>query len=183
MTDQERKNRALRIRDKRLKDLEKQNKDLEKRHSELENIQSQYPPLIATMLKRLKRIDPWNSVAGMSSIDCSFVTYFKLRQSLKLDNDNLRIVVNPSHSWTEFKYDDKWWIFDPIAVKKLDLGYPIKLKNHADKEEYTKLSKYYLNIDDFIKDYNEKLSLDKDEAKIKAMEDKDLSSVVKLKYY
>lgn len=183
MTDQERKNRATRIREKRLRELEQQNKDLLKRQSELENISKRYPPLILTLLKKLKRIDPWNTVANMDPINCTFVTYFKLRQALKLNNDELRMTVNSKHAWVEFKYDDKWWIFDPIAIKNLNLGYPVKLKTHADKEEYLELSRYYYNCDEYFEKYEQKIDFTKDEAKIIAMEDGGLYSVFKINYH
>jgi len=183
MTDQERKNRAIRIRDRRLRELAKQNKELIKRTKELENISKRYPPLILTMLKRLKRIDPWNTVAGMNPYDCTVITYYKFRQVFKLSNEDLRIAVNALHSWVEFKYDDQWWIFDPIAVKNLDLGYPVKLKTHADKEEYTTLTRYYYQIEKFFEYYGDKIQYTEDEAKIRAMEDEGLHSVLKLKYY
>ena len=183
MTDQERKNRVIRVRDKRLREMEIKNKELEKRTKELENISKRYPPLILTMLKRLKRIDPWNTVAGMDPLNCAFVTYYKLRQTLKFDDKLLRIVNNSIHTWVEFNYDDKWWIFDPVAVKNLDLGYPVKLKTHATKPEYLNLSRHYYNINQFFEEFESKLKFEKDEAKIAAMADEGLASVLHLKYH
>lgn len=183
LTDNERKNRNIRIREKRLRQVEAQNKELKKRTSELENISKQYPPMILTLMKRLKRIDPWNSVAGMDPMNCAFISYYKLRQTLKLDNESLRIVVNTLHTWVEFKYDDKWWVFDPIAVNKLDLGYPIKLKSHADKEEYKDLSRNYYDMEKYLQRNDSKIKYTTDEAKIAAMEDTGLNSVLKLKYH
>lgn len=183
MTNQERKNRASKIREKRLKQLEIQNKELEKENKSLQNVSKQYPPLILTLLKKLKRIDPWNTVAGLTPINCALITYYKLKQTLKLKSDELRIASNPLHTWVEFNYNDKWWIFDPIAVSNLTLGYPVKQKSSTDKEEYLKLTQYYYNIQDYYDDYDNKIDYTQDEAKIAAMEDSGLRTVLKLNYH
>lgn len=183
MKDSERKRLSAQRRDKRLKFLEKQNSEISKRMKDLENISKQYPPMILTLLKRLKRIDPFTTVAAMEPIDCAVISFYKLRQVLKLGSEDLRIAVNPAHVWTEFKYDDKWWIFDPTAVKNLDLGHPVKQKNHASKTEYLELTRYYYDIKVFFEKFGNKLSYTVDEAKITAMEDQGLSSAIKLKYH
>jgi hypothetical protein len=159
------------------KQLEKQLKDKEATERKNKN---QYPPLIATLLKRLKRIDPWSGIASLDLHDSVLVSYFKLKQR---DISEVRIAVTPNHAWIEFNYDDKWWIFDPLAVKDLSLGDPVKQRLDAKEEKYKSLARYFDKIDEYIEKYDNKISLSKDEAKIEAMKDEGLSSVLKIKYH
>lgn len=161
----------------KMKKIEKELK--EKEATERKN-KNQYPPLISTLLKRLKRIDPWSGIASLDLYDSVLVSYFKLKQR---NIEKIRIASTPIHLWVEFFYDEKWWIFDPLAVKDLSLGDPVKQRIDAKEEKYKQLARYFDNIDDYLKKYDDKLTLTKDESKIEAMRDEGLSSVLKIKYH
>lgn len=183
MTDHERKARTAKIREKRLKEVELKNKQLEKENKDLQNVSKQYPPFILTLLKKLKRIDPFNTVCGLTPINCAIISYFKLRQTLKFDKENIRIQYNSRHCWVEFNYNDKWWVFDPKAVSNLKLGNPIKSKNHSDHDYYNFMSRSYTDINDFYEEFESKIDYTIDEAKIAAMQDSGLSTVLKINYH
>ena len=135
-----------------------------------------YPPLILTMMKRLKRIDPWNTVAGMHHYQSALVTYYKLKQ---FGMEKLRISANNQHAWCEFDFDGIWWVFDPIAVRIMKLGSPVKKHSECIEQEYIILTRSYTDINDYIETFDEFINITKDEAKIIAMEDEGLLTVLK----
>lgn len=140
----------------------------------------QYPPLILTMLKRLKRIDPWMGAISFDLEDSILIFYYKLKQR---DISPIRIAYNTQHKWVEFNYDDNWWVFDPHAVKKMEYGDPVKLKSNTFEEPYTGLTRYFKDLDSFIETFDYKITISKDEAKILAMKDEGLTSVLNIKYH
>jgi hypothetical protein len=155
-------------------------KDLKNKFAAERRTKGEYPPLISTMLKRLKRIDPWMGAIAMNKYDAILIFFFKLKQR---DISPLRIAKNNKHMWVEFTYDEKWWIFDPYAVKNLDYGDPVKQRIDATEEIYTMMTQYYTSIDDFMDRYSEDITISKDEARILAMKDENLSSVLQIKYH
>lgn len=145
-----------------------------------EKKKSNYPEFILTLNKRLKRIDPFYGVSAMNFKESVVVSYFKLKQLGIKEN---RISVNNSHAWLEFKYNDVWWIFDPIAVNNKKLGDPVKKKIEGIEYQYKALSTYYDSIDDYIDKYEDDILLQKDEYKILAMKDKGLSTLNNINYH
>ena len=163
------------LKDKKQKEIQYQ-KELEQK----ELFYKKYPEFILTILKRLKRIDPWNGVANIDHKISCIVSYFKLKQ---LSFKNLRILTNSIHSWVEFEYNDSMWIFDPIAVRNRNLGLPIKRKNDGDVIEYKTLSKSYTNINTYYEDNESDMYLSIDELKILAMKDIGLQLLNKINYH
>lgn len=139
-----------------------------------------YPSFIATILKRSRRIDPWHGVASFEPLDCALITFFKLRQ---FGMSDIRISNNTEHTWVEFKYNEEWWIFDPIAVRKLSLGEPLKRQKFNNVEIYNNLNRYFYDIDAYIENFESILEYDSDEAKIAAMKDSGLNSIFRIKYF
>lgn len=158
----------------------KKQKALREKETQLLKVKSNYPEFILTLNKRLKRIDPWDGVAAMNYKESVVVSYFKLKQ-LKIDN--IKIGINNVHGWLEFKYNDVWWIFDPIAVKNKKLGDPIKKKSEGIEYEYKTLSKYYESYNDYKEDYENDLLLTTDEYKILAMKDTGLNTLNNINYH
>jgi len=171
---------AIKVQQDLLKKQARAAEELEQKRIKDNNPKVVYPELILTMSKRLKRIDPWNTVAGIDKYQSVLITHYKLKQ---FGIDELRIGANSLHAWNEFKYDDRWWIFDPVAVRVRKLGAAVKCKCDATEIEYVTLSKYFTDVDEYIDSYNEYLTLTKDECKIAAMEDEGLNSVLKIKYH
>ena len=52
-------------------------KDLKNKFAAERRTKGEYPPLIATMLKRLKRIDPWMGAIAMNKYDAILIFFFK----------------------------------------------------------------------------------------------------------
>jgi len=139
-----------------------------------------YPALILTMLKRVKYIEPNKTVAGMDPHQAALISYFKLKQG---GFENLKLGVSAMHAWVEFEYQEKWWIFDPVAVKKKELGLPIKRKLDTEEPQYSSLSRYYTDVDRYIEIYTNYIDLTKDECKIAAMEDPGLNQTLRINYH
>lgn len=183
--DLRRRNRELRhkmiikaqeIAKRKKQEIEKKQKELEK---EKINKVIKHPDLVLTMLKRLRRISPWSDIVNMSPYQTALICYYKLKQ---MGIKDLKIAANSLHAWVEFQYDNRWWTFDPIAVKKTNLEEPIKNKLLATQIEYTTLTMYFNNIDDYLSFYEDNIDISKDEAKIIAMEDEALNTV-KINYH
>ena len=155
-------------------------KELKDKFAMERHTKGNYPPLISTFLKRLRRIDPWSGALSMEIYDSILIFYYKLKQR---EISPLRIAHNNKHTWVEFMYDDKWWIFDPHAIRNLAYGDPIKMRDDAQEPVYSILTRYYDDIDVFIDKFDAGITISKDEAKILAMKDENLSSVMKIKYH
>lgn len=173
-----------RIVEKARKDKEKEiNKALKEKEKmeklEKEKIKKNYPPTILTMSKRIKTIDPWNTIVKLDKYDSALIVAYKLQQK---NLSETRIVVNNKHCWVEFNFAGVWYIFDVTAITNLELESPIKAKVEANHPFYKQLSSYY-NIDQFYDKFQHKISITKDEAKIEAMEDDGLNTVLFLKYH
>ena len=138
------------------------------------------PEMISTINKRLKRIDPINSVAGLNPYDCAIVCFYKLKQ---FGAEDVRIYANASHAWAEFYYDDKWWIFDPVAVRRRKLGIPVKRKVDAELPEYTSMSIQYKTVSKFMEAFDSRCTMEIDEYKIYAMEEEGLQGALKINYH
>jgi len=164
------------VRKKELVRKEKEAKEQEK----LNDPKYTYPEFILTLQKRLKRVDPWNGVINMKTKQMVLVIYFKLKQ---MGISNLKIVSNNIHSWIEFEYFDRWWIFDLLAVRDKSLGDPIKKKGNENHSTYTSFSRVYTSMDRYIEDFEDEIYIDKDEAKILAMEDAGLNTIGKINYH
>jgi hypothetical protein len=179
LTKEERSKKVQKLREKRHKEsirLKKKEDFLKiKEYNSLK-----YPPTITTMIKRIKRMDPWNTVVSMNNYDSSMIVFFKLKQK---GIDNVRIITTNNHSWVEFEFSDNWYIIDVSAIKNKEYGEPIKHVNDVKNEVYKKLKSTYTDIDDYIQNYEDKLSYDKDEAKIEAMQDSGLNTFLIIKYY
>lgn len=173
-TKEQRRRENERIRREKARDEQKQIAQLEKE-------KRTYPPLITTLSKRLERIDPWNSVAALNPWDCAYVTFYKLRQ-FGFDQ-GLKIVSSATHAWVEFKFNDEWWIFDPLATKRVSLGAAVKRKKYTTEEEYNDMNRGYDDPGEYAKEFDRKISLTPDEAKIQAMEDKGLNTVLRINYF
>ena len=139
-----------------------------------------YPPTISTMVKRIKRIDPWNTVVSMSPYDSALIVYFKFKQK---GLENVRMATTHSHAWVEFEFDNNWYIIDVSAVNNKELGEPIKFKRDVDSPVYKNLVRYFDDVDSYIETYDDKLSFEKDEAKIEAMNDQGLNTFLIIKYF
>jgi hypothetical protein len=174
------KTREQRRRENHRLRLEKE-RQRKKELEEFEKKKKQYPPLIMTISKRLERIDPWNSVARLSPWDCSYITYYKLKQFGF--SEGLRIVTTAQHAWVEFKFNNEWWIFDPTAVRKINLGDALKRKKYNQVEEYLDMQTVFDNVEDYVMRYDKKITYEPDEAKILAMSDDGLNSVLRIKYH
>ena len=173
MNNEQRRRDRERLRKTKLKEIERSEKEKVKQ-------QNKYPSFINTLLKRLRRIDPWNNVASLNIINCVYITFYKLRQFGML---NLRIAHNNTYTWIEFEYDGEWWTFEPIAVRLLKLGEPIKRVKYINNDIYNNLNRYFYDITDFETIFKEKLEYSSDEAKIEAMKDSGLNSVLRIKYF
>lgn len=184
--DLRRRNREMRHkmmqrqREQILKDQERIRELAQKQIENKDAYIKKYPELILTILKRLKRIDPWSGVANMDPKIGCLVSYYKLKQ---LAFTGLRLVTNNSHSWVEFKYNDVVWIFDPSTVRLRKLGFPIKKKKDAEEFEYTTLSFSFDNDTDYIEYFQNEIYLSKDELKILAMKDRGLQLITKINYF
>ena len=171
------------INKKRLEKIKSRKKYIQqKQKEETEKIynREKYPPTIRTMIKRIKRIDPWNTVASLNHLDSSLVVYYKLKQK---GIENVRIVKAPNHSWVEFQFNENWYILDVKAVQDTSLGDPIKLKNEVTNPVYNTLSRYYEDVDEFYSRFENDFSLEKEEAQIEAMEDEGLNTFLIIKYH
>lgn len=173
-TREQRRRENERIRREKIREENKKNAEFEKS----KNI---YPPLISTIAKRLERIDPWNSVASLNPWDCAYVTFYKLKQFGF--SEGLKLISTSRHAWVEFKFNDEWWIFDPLATRRVSLGAALKRKKYVTQEEYLEMNMEFENIDDYVNQYSRKLTLTPDEAKIQAMSDDGLNSVLRIKYH
>lgn len=163
------------------KKLEKQKKETDRLQQKIDKEKSQYPPTILTLAKRVKRMDPWNTVVRMDTYDACMVVYYKLKQR-GIDSDDLRIAINNKHAWVEFRFADRWYIIDVKAILNPEYGTPIKEKSSADYNFYKLLTRFY-TIDEFYKNYSHKIEFTKDEAKVLAMEDEGLNSAIKVIYH
>lgn len=180
ITPEQRRRIVEKARKDKEKEMVKALKEKEKSEKlEKEKIKKDYPPTILTMSKRIKTIDPWNSIVKLDKYDSALIVAYKLQQKNLTET---RIAVNNKHCWVEFKFADVWYIFDITAITNLELESPIKAKIEANHSFYKQLSSYY-NIDDFYTRFENKLTLTKDEAKIEAMEDEGLNTVLFLKYH
>jgi len=171
---------VLRARQQKVKALKKAGQDNLKKAEKLKDPKYSYPEVILTILKRLKRIDPNRTVAGMDPHQAALISFFKLKQS---GFKELRIGSNSIHAWVEFEYDKKWWIFDPVAVKDRSLGLPVKKKSDTEEIQYSTLSRYYSNVDDYIETWNNSIDYTKDECKIAAMDDPGLQQALNISYH
>jgi hypothetical protein len=183
--DLRRRNRELRHKMiVKAQEAAKKNTETEKNNSEKnsqEELQKQvkYPDIVLTMLKRLRRISPWSDIVTMSSYQSALISYFKLKQ---LGMKEIKLAANAIHAWVEFSYDNRWWTFDPAAIKNTALGQPIKSKLLATEIEYTTLTRYFEKPSDFFSYYETSIDITIDDAKIIAMEDDALNSI-KLNYH
>lgn len=185
-SDLKRRNRELRhkiivrSRDQKKKDVERkaaaEGKEMEKKSQP----RYTYPEVILTILKRTKRIDPNRTVAAMDHYQAALVSYYKLKQA---GFDKLKIGANSIHAWVEFEYDRKWWIFDPVAVRKRNLGLPVKKKSDTTEVEYSTLTRYFNTVSDYLDVYGKEIDLSPDECKIAAMEDEGLHSALTINYH
>jgi hypothetical protein len=156
------------------KKKETESKLQQKQREEDLKSKTKYPDVILTMMKRLRRISPWSPVVSMNPYQASLIAFFKLKQ---LGIKECRFSANAMHSWVEFKYDDRWWTFDLIAVRETHLGDPIKSILIANEDEYKALTAHYDLPYDFIEKYHEHISITIDDAKIIAMEDDSLNTI------
>lgn len=180
LTKEERSKKVQKIRERKYKEDLRLNKKQEFLKYKQKNSEK-YPPTITTMMKRIKRIDPWTTVVSMSPFDSSMIVYFKLKQK---GIDNVKIITTSKHSWVEFEFSDNWYIIDVSAVKNKELGEPIKHVNDIyNNTVYKQLKSTYTDIDDYIDDFGDKLSYDKDESKIEAMQDTGLNTFLIIKYF
>lgn len=157
--------------------LSKQKEKEKLEQSEIKE-REKYPDFINTLSKRIKRLDPSYGVQSMDYHNCTYVTYFKLKQS---GFNDLKIICTNSHAWVEFLYNDEWWIFDPIAIRELKLGNPIKRKKFVSEDEYKTFGRIFSQIEYYENAYGDKLHFDRDEAKIAAMKDIGLNNVLRHK--
>lgn len=176
---EERSKKVQRLREQKNKEKLRQQRKQEFLKIKEKNSQK-YPPTISTMVKRIKRMDPWNTVVSMSCYDSSMIVYFKLKQK---GLEDVKIVTTSKHSWVEFEFSNHWYIIDVSAVKNKELGEPIKHVDDANNVMYKQLKSVYTNIDDYIEDFDDELSYDKDEAKIEAMQDSGLNTFLIIKYF
>lgn len=169
---------------KRKADKLKEEEVLKKQEEREEKVRSRhpdYPDTVLTILKRLKRIDPWKGACLLDSWNCALITWYKLKQS---EIEPLRIRSSARGAWVEFQYEGSWWIFDPQAVKSPGLlGEPIKRSAEAKEEYYRSMVRSYSTIEEFQRGMEKRLRFSLDEAKIAAMEDYHLSTVLKLNYH
>lgn len=163
------------------REMERKKRQEDKDAEKLAKERATYPPTVLTLAKRIKRMDPWNTVVQMDPTDACVVVYYKLKQR-GIHTENLRIAVNVKHCWVEFKFADRWYIIDVKSILQPDLGQPLKEKTTANHSFYTNLTRYY-DIDDFFKSYGHRIEYTKDEAKIIAMEDEGLNSAIKVIYH
>jgi len=140
---------------------------------------TKYPPLVLTMLKRIRRISPFQGIASLDPYEATLITFYKLKQN---NINEIRIGANAAHAWCEFKFDDDWYILDPVAVRDSSLGQTVKKVSEANSR-YTQMSRYYESIESYYEDFSGKISYDYDEAMIYAMEDIGLTSIMNLNYH
>ena len=172
------------LRKKALKEREelqaKKAMEMEERGERKKMLHPDYPEAILTMLKRLKRIDPWKGVAVLDPYNAAVVVYYKLRQN---GIEPLRFKSSAKHAWVEFKYDGKWWIFDPLAVRLSSLGEPIKRSIEAKEDAYRGISRTFDTLKEFYDTFERKIHLSHDEAKVTAQGDYHLGTVIKMNYH
>ena len=164
------------------KEMLKKFKQQESERKEKEKHLKTVPPNIGTMIKRVSRINDHDGVVMLNPYDSNLVIYFKLRQK-KYKADDIRILVNAKHSWVEFKFDKRWYIFDIQAKRKTELGIPIQAKDLATAEIYKMMSQTYSDIDEYMEKFDDKITMTKEEAMRYAMEDEGLNSVMIMKYH
>lgn len=140
-----------------------------------------YPPIIANMLKKAKRIDPWHGICTLNPYDVAIIVYYKLFQK---GIDDIKLVNSSNHCWVEFKFSNKWYIFDVLAVKNTKYGQPIKDKYDPDNYDvYKELVRTYDSVEKFIEDYDEKITFTSEEAKIYAQKDDSLNTILNINYH
>jgi len=143
----------------------------------------EYPDTLSTILKRLRRIDPWKSaITAENPFLSALMMFYKMRQS---EIKEIRLATVSYHAWTEMFFENQWWIIDPIAVRKTEYGIPLKPKSITQEKVYLELKKYFVDADEYFQEYTErgKIDLEIDEIKIAAQEDKFMSNVFKINHF
>lgn len=172
----------LKTKEQRRRDIQRlflsKKKEKEKIAQKEEKEKYIYPQYISTLSKRIKRLDPSYGVQSMEYHDCAYIVYYKLKQSGFKD---LRIICTAKHAWVEFLYNDEWWIFDPIAIRELELGDPIKRKQYVKEDVYRMFARIFTDIGDYKDAYENRINYTEDEAKIAAMKDVGLNSTLRHK--
>lgn len=170
----------LKTKEARRRDIQRallQKKKLkEKEEADKEKQNNTYPTFINSLNKSAQRVDANVGITKLDPFNAAFISYFKLRQ---VGLEEIRIVTVATYAWTEFKYDDEWWIFDPLTLKNIKLGDPLKRKKFIKEEPYTNFSRTFSDMDKFLSIYDYKIEYTKDEAKIAAMKDTVLFKIFK----
>lgn len=168
------------LKEKKLREEERNVKKAEQEKRERDNeLHASFPPAVLTILKRLKRIDPWEGVVNMNPWDCALTVFYKMRQSGMVD---LRIKSTISHAWVEFRHTGNWYIFDPKAIQNTEYGEPVQQVGNS-TDQYSSLGKSYDKAADFYESHEDKFEITQDMARIAAMEDYGLNTVLKMNYY
>jgi len=149
----------------------KEKKELE----EVEKEKLEFPFLISSLYRKLKRMDLKSSILKMNPWECAYVCYYGLHRLPFCDER--KVVVSNRHAWVEFKFNDEWWIFDPLAIIDNELKEPLRRRKYTNIDIYNSLRSEFDDIKAFKSIYDNKISLTEDEAKIAAMEDRLLNSL------